>query len=608
MKVRLWLVLCVFPFAPLAGRLGGAEVEPPASSDRWQKIESPYFVMFSAANEAETLDWAVELHLYFSLLTRLIGNDANGRSSLTILMFKDDGALAPFRPQVDGRPAPSAAYFTRDKLVSTVALLPRDNASGTRRLLYHDGLHWLMGRFTRTIPVWFEEGLAEFYSSLVLSGDRVLLGSPIPSHLALLRKNALLSTDEMLGVTTESFLFNESGRNSRLYAQAWLALHSLILDAKDNRAAGVARYFKDTQRGWASGEMFQQAFGLSSSEMDARLANYLKQERVSVSGIRFDRTEVEKNLRRSPADSWEVDLAFGIFTYHGKHWEESERRLQSVVRRRGEDPRAHYWLSQLAIARNNLAGALAHLDRAIANGETHYSAFYGRAYATLLSLRPKGELTGLDQKTLRTIVDDLSVAMRHSPWEKSVNEFFGSVMQVIDSPTPEDEVLLGQALQWWPRAPNLLLFAAIVDDKIGKRSDARAKLQQILELQPPAPARFQTAATKQLDAWAASEQEAELKALMAARDFSQLRRRVDEIIRARPYTDRARWELFRDQIDLNEKMDRAEQFIRENQRESAIPLLEDILSAPTVDWAIKTKARNMMKEAPAPDLAGKQAP
>src|SRR5437899_12499362 len=79
------------------------------------------------------------------------------------------------------------------------------------------------------MPVWFEEGTAEFYSTLNFERDRLRVGDSIESHLALLRKEPWLTADQLASVTQSSPLYNEAARIGVFYAQSWALVHMLNL-------------------------------------------------------------------------------------------------------------------------------------------------------------------------------------------------------------------------------------------------------------------------------------------------------------------------------------------------------------------------------------------
>lgn len=109
--------------------------------------------MLSEVPERETLDWAVELNLYFNVLSKAVPVDDDGRAPLTVLLFRNDASLAPLKPSIPGRVVAGVAFFPRTTTAAMIAMSPHANPTATRRMIYHEGMHWLMGRFGGINPL-----------------------------------------------------------------------------------------------------------------------------------------------------------------------------------------------------------------------------------------------------------------------------------------------------------------------------------------------------------------------------------------------------------------------------------------------------------------------
>jgi tetratricopeptide (TPR) repeat protein len=79
--------------------------------------------------------------------------------------------------------------------------------------------------------VWFNEGLAEYYSTFTpaANGKTAMLGRPIARHVLLLRERFLPIAD-LIAVDHGSPLYNEGERASIFYAESWALLHYLLKD------------------------------------------------------------------------------------------------------------------------------------------------------------------------------------------------------------------------------------------------------------------------------------------------------------------------------------------------------------------------------------------
>jgi hypothetical protein len=83
-------------------------------------------------------------------------------------------------------------------------------------------------------PAWLDEGLSEFWGSLIVDADRLVAGRAIEKHLRLLRKEKWLPLDAVLNQPRGSL--PSSPRAIELfYAQSWAMVHYLLL--RDNATA-----------------------------------------------------------------------------------------------------------------------------------------------------------------------------------------------------------------------------------------------------------------------------------------------------------------------------------------------------------------------------------
>ena len=70
------------------------------------------------------------------------------------------------------------------------------------------------------LPLWLNEGLAEFYSHARLETEKVLIGTPAPYHLAALQENTPLPLETLVSVDYASEYYTESNRTTIFYAQS----------------------------------------------------------------------------------------------------------------------------------------------------------------------------------------------------------------------------------------------------------------------------------------------------------------------------------------------------------------------------------------------------
>ncbi len=87
----------------------------------------------------------------------------------------------------------------------------------------HEGFHQFLDQLAPTAPVWFHEGMAEYYSSAEKLQGRWNPGYAYPHHLAILLERGTIPLSRLLRLESGAFM-----RDAALhYAQAWAFVHLL---------------------------------------------------------------------------------------------------------------------------------------------------------------------------------------------------------------------------------------------------------------------------------------------------------------------------------------------------------------------------------------------
>ena len=137
-------------------------------------------------------DVALELEQFRAVLGRLSSNGQPAPTAPTMVyVFGTRKAFEPFLPMRNGSPAALGGYFQRDVDTNTIAF-STEGFADEAAVVFHEYSHLLVGTAVRSIPVWLNEGLAEYYStfSLKSGGKGANIGLAIPRHVQLLRSGS----------------------------------------------------------------------------------------------------------------------------------------------------------------------------------------------------------------------------------------------------------------------------------------------------------------------------------------------------------------------------------------------------------------------------------
>jgi hypothetical protein len=95
-------------------------------------------------------------------------------------------------------------------------------------IVFHEYVHFLVERQVDYLPLWLNEGFAEFYGTSSVEKERVLVGRAAPWNLQLLQTRAPLPIEALLAADASSPLYNEQDRASIFYGQSWVVVHYLM--------------------------------------------------------------------------------------------------------------------------------------------------------------------------------------------------------------------------------------------------------------------------------------------------------------------------------------------------------------------------------------------
>jgi hypothetical protein len=166
-------------------------LQPVSAKDNWLMVRSKNFLLVGNAGEKEIRQAGMRLEQFREVFSRLF-TGANVKSPVptTVIVFKSDSSYRPFKPIPN-----VAGYFQPGPDVNYITLTTeyRGVEQNTFSIIFHEYTHLLVNATSGNVPTWFNEGLAEYYSTFSITDDQqVMLGKPISNHVFLLREKKML--------------------------------------------------------------------------------------------------------------------------------------------------------------------------------------------------------------------------------------------------------------------------------------------------------------------------------------------------------------------------------------------------------------------------------
>ena len=214
--------------------LAGALATARDKAENWLGVRSQHFTVLANSNEKTArriADQFERMRSVFHVAFPHLSLD-NG-SPVIVLAIKDEGDFRALEPP---------AYLAKGQLkLGGVFLrapeknyvLMRVDAEGEHpyAVIYHEYTHFLLSKAAEWMPLWLNEGLAEFYENTDIYEKDVALGQASPGNLQLLRESRLLPLATLFTVDASSPYYHEENRGSIFYAESWALTH--YLEIKD---------------------------------------------------------------------------------------------------------------------------------------------------------------------------------------------------------------------------------------------------------------------------------------------------------------------------------------------------------------------------------------
>ena len=249
--------------------LGVLVAVPAFAAESWVEVRGPAFAVVSDAGERD----ARRVVAAFEQVRAVIREawpwaNLDPSRPITILALRDETGyrqLVPLSNEVGGRAA-SMFVIAPDRnwgalLLDTSRFQESDdNWENPCSAAFREYLRLVLRLNFEHLPLWLEEGLAEFWGNTVVDGDRVYLGRHINAHVWTLRDRTLMPLARLFAVTRGAPEYSENDRATPFYAEAWGLVHMLTVGSTA-RQGQLGRLLELLRGGRPAAEAVQQAFG-----------------------------------------------------------------------------------------------------------------------------------------------------------------------------------------------------------------------------------------------------------------------------------------------------------------------------------------------------------
>lgn len=362
-------------------------VLPAAAQGEWLEATSENFVIYANDDEANFRRFAEQLERYRAAMEKVTGTDLPAPSASNRVTIYAVNGRSELR-RIYGSGGQNVGGFYIPRAGASAAFVSRpETASGTVDSSMLAVLHEYAHHFLRQIseipmPIWFDEGAAEFFATAeFMPNGGIEIGKPAvhrAGELLLLRD---VKAEQLIAPGPDFYRQGIARGFESFYGKSWLLFHYLIFEP--SRTGQLSKYSVLLSSGKPSSEAAAEAFG-NLTELEKDLDAYMRRPRMSsmtfapdelatgkveiraLSAAEAEILPVHIRLRRLVTSEQAVDLA---------------RQARRVATEFPDDPMV---LSTIAEAENfagNYAAASDAAEAAIARDPAHVNGYMQKGYA-----------------------------------------------------------------------------------------------------------------------------------------------------------------------------------------------------------------------------------
>jgi hypothetical protein len=237
-----------------------AQVPTAVLEHAWSEVGTPHVRVLTDAGIARAAHVAEQLERLHEQVARTV--PALARESArprTVFVFASEATYRHYLPTFGGRAEDAAGVFQPGPRGDWLLLADAPDEA-LDRVALHEYTHALVRSVTPNAPLWLNEGLAQYFSTLRVDAADARVGEPDPELLGWLGGHELMPIETLVAMRYESADYHAGEGRETFYAESWLLAH-MLLNENPGDLPRWAQYLEALRRGDEPRAAFRASFG-----------------------------------------------------------------------------------------------------------------------------------------------------------------------------------------------------------------------------------------------------------------------------------------------------------------------------------------------------------
>ncbi len=428
----------------------------------WVEVRSPHFSVVTDAGEREGRRLADQFErMRWVFQTLFPKANVDPIAPIVVIAVKNQKGMQALEPE---------AYLAKGQL--TIAglflrapdknyILARTDVEGEHpySTVYHEYTHLELG--TEGMPLWLNEGLAEFFQNTDFRDKEVILGQASADDLMYLQQNRLIALPVLFQVDANSPYYHEEQKGSVFYAESWALTHYLEVTDYNGHTNHVGSYLTLVSRQTDPVSAAEQSFG-DLKKLQSGLEDYIRRQQYMYFHMNSAGAAIDpKSMTVTPVTEPQADAIRADFLAYNGRTADARTMLDGVLKADPNNVQAHETMGFIEFRAGHRDEAKKWYSEAVALDSHSYLAQY---YFGSLSVMDGS--TGEEvEKSLRAAIE---LNPRFAPAYDSLAVLYGKRHEKLD----QAHMLNLQAVDLEPGNVNFRLNAANILMEMGRYDDS----------------------------------------------------------------------------------------------------------------------------------------
>jgi tetratricopeptide (TPR) repeat protein len=401
----------------------------PAAAQQWVRLATPHFEMYTTSGVKRGREAILHFEEVRNFFLQVSPSKRTSEFPVRIIAFRSDKEYKPYRIS-ESAAAYYAATHKRDYIVMPGVTEEYFPAS------IHEYMHLVIRHSGLKLPVWFNEGWADLFSTLRPSGKKAVVGDVIPGRVRTLMSEKWIPLATLGGIDQSSAHYNESAKADLFYAESWGLTHMLFL--ADEFRPKFDQFLAALVRTQNLETSLQAAYGKPVSFFETEMETYFRRYLIRNNEFDVKLEKADQEVVSSAVTPAEADIVLGDLLAAINRREQAKIIFERISATGVATSDVEEALGYLAWQANDREAARRHFRRAIEIGTKDAQLCFHLAMLDAEAGLPDAAIIPHLEKAVELKSDYMEAALRLGIAKNNTHDFEGA-LKVLEKVHPVDD-------------------------------------------------------------------------------------------------------------------------------------------------------------------------